>query len=342
MKIKIGNIQNSIIHYSGNKANGEGVKFSEIETSLTEVENEFKKIIDSNFSFDEMFCFNFVSKLELNPIYSFASEIFDSTDCFIAQSQNIVRYLYDQSTHSRIKGGELYVILFKDCDLDNKKVNALGLFKTEIKNTFLQVQPTENGYKIKSEKGINKLDKGCIIFNEEKSDGYFVAIVDNTNKFEAKYWKDDFLHVAQRQDSFYQTKNIVSLCKKFLEEELPQSFDITKVEQAALLNKSINILKDNESINIEKFTQEVFEKPEMIQSFNKYKSNYEEENNIYIEDSFDISEQALRRVAKGSMNIIKLDKNFDINIHGGEHLLQKGYDNEKKMYYYKFYFVEEK
>lgn len=74
MKIKIGNIQNSIIHYSGNKAYGEGVKFSKIETSLIEVENEFKKIMASNFSFDEMFYFNFVSKLELNPIYSFASD----------------------------------------------------------------------------------------------------------------------------------------------------------------------------------------------------------------------------------------------------------------------------
>jgi len=45
MKIRIGYIQNLIIHYSGNKANGEGVKFSNIETSLIEVENEFKKII---------------------------------------------------------------------------------------------------------------------------------------------------------------------------------------------------------------------------------------------------------------------------------------------------------
>ncbi|MBF0647906.1 nucleoid-associated protein [Dysgonomonas sp. GY75] len=322
MKIRIGNIQNSIIHYSGNKANGEGVKFSDIETSLIEVENEFKKIIDNTFSFDEMYCFDFVSKLELNPVYNFTSEIFDNTDCFIAQSQNIVRYLYDQSTHSKIKGGELYVILFKDCDFDNKKVNALGLFKTEVKNTFLQVQPTNNGY--------NKLDKGCLIFNDGRSDGYFVAIVDNTNKLEAKYWKDDFLHVIQRQDSFYQTKNVVSLCKKYLEEELLQSFEVTKVEQAALLNKSLNILKDNESIDLEEFAQEVFVKPEIIQSFNKYKSNYQEENNIHIEDSFDISEQALRRVVKGSMNIIKLDKNFDINIHGGEHLLQKGYDNEKK------------
>ncbi|MDR0604368.1 MAG: hypothetical protein LBG80_08720 [Bacteroidales bacterium] len=35
-----------------------------------------------------------------------------------------------------------------------------------------------------SEKGINinKLDKGCLIFNTERENGYIVAVVDNTNK----------------------------------------------------------------------------------------------------------------------------------------------------------------
>lgn len=342
MKIKIGNIQNSIIHYSGNKANSEGVKFSDIETPLIDVEDEFRKIINNTFSFNEMYCFDFVSKLELNPVYSFISEVFDDTNNFISQSQNMARYLYDQSTHSKIKGGELYIILFKDCNFDNKIVDAIGLFKTENKNTFLQVQPTENGYKIKSEKGINKLDKGCIVFNEEKDEGYFVAIVDNTNKHDAKYWKEDFLHITQRQDAFYQTKNIVSLCKNFLEDELTQNLGVTRVEQASLLNKSIDVLKTSDTIKLEEFVQDVFSKPDIIDRFNQYKNIYESENNIHIEDSFDISEQALKRIAKGSMNIIKLDKNFDINIHGGEHLLQKGYDSERKMHYYKLYFIEEK
>jgi hypothetical protein len=58
--------------------------------------------------------------------------------------------------------------------------------------------PLGEGFEIESEKGvnINKLDKGCLIFNTEKEKGYIVAVVDNTNKgADAQYWVDDFLHV---------------------------------------------------------------------------------------------------------------------------------------------------
>ena len=42
------------------------------------------------------------------------------------------------------------------------------------------------------------------------------------------------------------------------------------------------------------------------------------------------------------MTTIRLDKNFDIHIHGGEQLIEQGFDNEKGMRYYKLYFIEEK
>lgn len=42
------------------------------------------------------------------------------------------------------------------------------------------------------------------------------------------------------------------------------------------------------------------------------------------------------------MTTIKLDKNFDINIHGGEQYIVRGYDEERGMYYYQLFFKEEK
>ena len=42
------------------------------------------------------------------------------------------------------------------------------------------------------------------------------------------------------------------------------------------------------------------------------------------------------------MTTIKLDNNFDIKIHGGEQLIEQGYDKEKGMKFYKLYFHEEK
>jgi len=77
-------------------------------------------------------------------------------------------------------------------------LDAVGLFKSENKDTYLKVEPVMEGYEIESRQGINinKLDKGCLVFNTDKENGYVLSIVDNTNKGnEAQYWKDDFLSV---------------------------------------------------------------------------------------------------------------------------------------------------
>lgn len=43
-----------------------------------------------------------------------------------------------------------------------------------------------------------------------------------------------------------------------------------------------------------------------------------------------------------TMSTIQLNKNFDINIHGGEQNIVRGYDEERGMYYYQLLFKEEK
>ncbi|MDR0606005.1 MAG: nucleoid-associated protein, partial [Bacteroidales bacterium] len=47
---------------------------------------------------------------------------------------------------------------------------------------------------------------------------------------------NDFSYVRQRH---YNTQQTLSLCKSFVKEELPNQFDVSKVDQAALLNKSV-------------------------------------------------------------------------------------------------------
>ena len=148
--------------------------------------------------------------------------------------------LYEKSNHPKIKGGEFYVVYFKDCIVNDVMVDAVGLFKSENKDTFLKVYPSEDGFEIESQQGvnINKLDKGCMIFNTDKEHGYMVAVVDNINKgVEAHYWIDDFLHVRQRKDGYYNTQNVMLLTKNFIAKELPQAFDsVSKADQAELLN----------------------------------------------------------------------------------------------------------
>mgnify|MGYP003289830004 FL=1 len=332
-----------MVHFVGNKTNDEGCKASKeplvlSNTTRNALNNYFYKPFTIK---DDYYSFYHQTDIRLNTIYSYIKEIFINKDVFCEQSLNIARYLYEQSTHPKIKGGELYVAHIDNCIVDGKYAEAIGLFKSESKDTFLMLRQNEVGFEISSQSGasINKLDKGCLVFNIERERGFLVAIVDNTNKgAEAKYWTDDFLHVRPRKDSFNQTQNMLSLCKSFVS-QLPS--DNGKVEKATYMNRSVEALKD-ESVNINTFAEQVFGTPELASKFKHYKETYQKERDIEIDDTFKPSSTAIKRKATGTMTTIKLDKNFDINIHGGEQYIVRGYDEERGMHYYQLFFKEEK
>ncbi|MDR1984460.1 MAG: nucleoid-associated protein, partial [Prevotellaceae bacterium] len=197
-------------------------------------------------------------------------------------------------------------------------------------------------FEIESEQGINinKLDKGCLIFNTERENGYVVAVVDNSGKgAEAHYWTDDFLHIRQRHDEYYNTQHILSLCKDFVKEELPQQFEISKGDQAALLNKSVKFFKEKDNFNLDEFANEVMEHPDVIQSFNQYKKDYQQEYELDLADDFTISESAVKKQSRVFKSVIKLDKNFHIYVHGNQNLIEQGVDNNGK--FYKIYYEKE-
>ena len=278
----------------------------------------------------------------MNELYVMSMRIFDNPALLHPESQNIAKLLYEKSDHPNIKGGELYVVLFNDCELNGETTEAIGIFKSENKDTFLKVYQTGSDFGVESDLGVNvnKLDKGCLIFNSERDSGYIVAVVDNTNKGDdAKYWIDDFLHVRPRKDEYYNTHNVLSLCKNFVVKELPQQFDVLKADQADLLNRSVEFFKEKDSFNMEEFTNRVFEQPEVIDSFNRYKENYEQERDLDIADNFTISESAVKKQARAFKSVIRLDKNFHIYVHGNRNLIEQGEDEKGK--FYKVYYQEE-
>jgi hypothetical protein len=103
----------------------------------------------------------------------------------------------------------------------------------------------------------------------------------------------------------------------------------------------MQFFRENESFEFDEFAENVMKQPEVIESFKQYKSFYENENEIRIADSFDISEEAVKKQARVMKTVIKLDKNFHIYIHGKRELIEKGFDDSNKMHYYKLYFKEE-
>ncbi|MGZ3751280.1 MAG: nucleoid-associated protein [Mucilaginibacter sp.] len=283
--------------------------------------------------------------LNLNEMYHFAEAIFNDPATFHENSQQIAKYLYETSNHPKIKAGELYCAYFKDLQIEGELLDAIGLFKSETKETYLKVYPEQNGFGISYEPdgiNINKLDKGCLIFNTEKEQGYKVAVIDQTNRNqEAVYWKDDFLKLKVRNDNFHQTNNVLGIYKNFVTQKLDDEFEVTKADKIDLLNRSIKYFKEKESFDLGEFSNEVIGNEQGIASFLNYKKSHEDEFEAPIPDTFDIHAAAVKKQSRVYKSILKLDKNFHIYIHGNKELIERGFDEGKNMSYYKVYFKEE-
>jgi len=340
----LGSIDHISVHRVGNKGNEEGMVLSSIplalDWELTEALQEYFKAPLKTNEYHKLY---HDSGLELNEVFTFVSAIFENPENLHTQSVKLARHLFECSTHPNIKGGEFYTVFFHHCLLDGKLIDAVGLFKSENKDTFLKVNPTGDGFVVKTDQGvnINKLDKGAIIFNTEKDKGYIVAIVDKTNKAtEAQYWVDDFLHVKPREDDFYQTRETLTMTKNFITKELPQHFDVSKPDQADFLNRSMAFFKEQDTFDMSEFEAEVIIQPDVINRFKQYKQEYQQEREMYIADAFDISTPAVKKQQGVFKSILKLDKNFSVYIHGDKTLIQKGKDDDGRKYY-KLYYQEE-
>ncbi len=286
------------------------------------------------------------SDLQLNEVYHFSEKIFKDPEIFHDNSKQITKHLYDVSNHPKIKPGELYVVYFTGVQIEGELFDAIGIFKSESKETYLKVYPDEDGFKMEYEQeaiNIKKLDKGCLVFNTEKEEGYKVAVIDNTNKgSEAVYWIDEFLKLSIRNDNYNQTHNALSIYKDFVTTQLDDIYNITKAQKIDMLNRSMDYFKEKEAFNMDEFSNEVIGDARGINSFKQYKQNYEKEYETEIADNFPISTQAVKKQVRNYKSVLKLDKNFHIYIHGNNELIEKGFDEKKNMNYYKVYFREEK
>ena len=337
------------IHQSGNKLLDEKYKLS--QHPITIEDETLSKLLLQYFlspfeKVNEIYRLSHpTNDLQLNEVYHFAEMIFNNPETLHENSELITKHLYDVSNHPKIKSGELYVVYFTGMQVEGELFNALGIFKSESKETYLKVYPDKNGFEIQYEQeaiNIKKLDKGCLIFNTEKEEGYKVTVMDNTNKgSEAIYWIDEFLKLTIRNDNYNQTQNTLSIYKNFVTQKLDEVYDITKAQKIDLLNRSMNYFKEKEEFDIDEFSNEVIGDAEGINSFKEYKQNYEKEYETEIADNFSISIQAVKKQSRNYKSVLKLDKNFHIYIHGNNELIEKGFDEKMNMSFYKVYFREE-
>ena len=113
-------------------------------------------------------------------------------------------------------------------------------------------------------------------------------------------------------------------------------------EQIDFIKNTEKYFTENEVFDNQAFAEEVLIKPEIVESFKKYKSSFEEEKNLSLEDGFEISGNAVKDSKGFFRSVLKLDKNFHVYVHSKPEFLERGFDNSKGMNFYKLYYEEEK
>ncbi|MFN8416384.1 MAG: nucleoid-associated protein [Cytophagaceae bacterium] len=346
MNIELAHIESIYTHYVGNSSQEEQLNISKqpLNISSEELRQLIQKYFIHPFKDKAYYQFTHTNDIQLNEVYSFAKQIFQDPSSLYLNSIQIAKFLFSQSSHPNIKGGELYVVYFDDVVVDGETTDAIGLFKSESKETYLKITPISDGFSIESEQGIDikKLDKGCIIFNLQSEEGFKLGIVDQTNKQqEAVYWKDDFLQVTQKTDSFQYTENYMQLCKEFVTEKLPELYEVNRTEQIDLLNKSVQYFKKQEQFSVQAFTDTVIEQDDMKENFKSFTKEYQSRYNVPLVDEFDISPIAVKKKQQVFKSVLKLDRNFHVYIHGNKEYIERGFDDVMGMNFYKIYFKEE-
>jgi hypothetical protein len=341
-------ISKFIIHKVGNKFNSATNVFSENVLTFDEESYELMKpyLLKPFANVSESFRFKHHANIELNEINSYISQIFNDETSFVEISKHIVNHLFEQSNSAQIKIGDVIIALFEDIEYKDVVTKAVGIFKIENKINFFQTFMEKNILDVFVQKGIStkKLDKGCLIINSTDAEGRVVLSVD-TNNYDAQYWLNNFLNVKYADDNNQHTQNYIEMCKYFSDEIIKEDFGIH--EKTKFLAKTVDFFKENESVNINDFKDEIFDENEEQKAlFDNYKKQFEEVNDVLVRNQFAVSDIVLKKQKQKIKTEIKLDTNIQIKLDvdapdAANEYLEKGFDEEKKMKFYKVYFNEE-
>jgi len=330
------------VHFVGNPSNEDPLSLSE---SLLEIQDDDQEQILNYLmrGFKPEAFFKFTTNGNL--VYDAVKELFAEDGDFLSASQVVASHLYDVSTHPKILAGDLFVARIREVSLHNEYADCIVILKAERQDKFAQVEWKDKHSVSRLSDGyrLDRIDKACLIFSLEPGDGYRVLVIDNKTNgtADSQYWVDRFLELEPVEDSYHNTMETIHLVKDFIREEMPMSFEVTPADTAGLLNKSSKFFKEKQQFSIEEFGEEVLQQPELIDAFRKNHRLSQEGNEHSISESFDISSAAVKKNGSAFKSVIALDKNFHLYVHGNRALMERGYDDEKGMSYYKVYFVNE-
>lgn len=341
-------IEGLALHKVGNKSRNENYFLSD---ELYKIEDEvlplIKEYFFKPFREKEENYYQFAHEVDLgyNEMYQYATEIFSNPGKLVEVSKQITKHLYEISNHPHIKTGEVYVTYLTNLSIDNNVVDAIGIFKSEILSDFLEVDENGKNLQMNFKHGISldKLDKGVLIFNYKKEEGYKILTVDS-NRYDARYWLEHFLQVDAFHDENFLTKKYLKFAQDFAKEVVSPAED--KKEEVMFMNRSLNYFAKNDEFEEQDFLNEVLDNPDLVSEFKNFKVDKGEKYSIEDISNFSISNSAVSDARRKFKNLIKLDTGIEIKLNfinpeSAEKFIEKGWDEERQMYYYLTYYNSE-
>ncbi len=239
-----------------------------------------------------------------------------------------------------IREGEFIVMAVNHILYEGERRNGMIIMKTDTREDFLILKKQNDTYDLALSKGIplKRIDKCVMIINVHGSDGYrclFKKINFNAGE---NHFVDEFIKARPLPSSYYNTSSYFNMVRTFVNDEMEAENKLDKVEK---LNRSMDYLKNHESLNASEFENEVFDELEKREAFQNFRKNYSNDNELEITDEFEISPKAVRHNNRYIRSVIKLDRNFHIYVHGNRQHIVRGFDHEKNMHYYQLFFDKE-
>ncbi len=285
------------------------------------------------------------SNLDHHEMNSISRSLFTAPGSLLEKGCEIASRLYSKSNHPNIKSGDLCISLIDDIELDGDHVQGLCILKAESTVPFLSIVARDGDLQLSTDQGINpdKIDKGCLILNHNKDDGYYVLTFDRGGA-ESRFWIREFLGVQPVPDAAFLTTAYTDMAVTFLETtaEPAENEDPPPWEPAIVAREALEYFGGREFFDVAEFEEVVLKKPDVIGKFQAHRAKVEESHGQPLQTTFEISPKELKKAQRKIHSVMKLDTGVEIHVKVKEQepLLERGFDEAKGMKFIKVYYNE--
>lgn len=285
-----------------------------------------------------VFSFSHPVDLSFNIVYQTVVKLMQNAD-FVNCSHDIFRHLQSTSAAHNVKDGDIFVACVSDIIINNSYYDGFGIFKVEHKNDFIETFIDEHGnmqFAVKSGFLSNRIDKGCLIVMTENMPQCY--IIDKSKDY--KSWQQDFLRIIPQPNAYTQSREAMQVFQSFVNEKLSSETKISKDERIKLINQFSDVLKKSESIRLTDAVMETCEDERIMSMFSEYCQAYEKRENVNLSGDIPIDVKTITTPKK--IRTIKLDDTAEICLLKTGTFIERGFDKQRGMNYYRLFFSKEK